>query len=179
MTLNHSHTPEKIKIGISSCLLGNVVRYDAKHKRDDLIVEILLPDYELVAFCPEVAIGMGVPRPPMHLVRKPDGRVHALDIQDHQLDFTERLGAYAHQVCDSQLTGICGYIFKTKSPSCGLDSVKIHTQNRDVESRDGKGIFAAVVQKKLPDLPVIDEQMFRNTNCRNAFLQQVKRYHFA
>jgi uncharacterized protein YbbK (DUF523 family) len=108
---------EKIRIGVSGCLVGERVRYDGEDKRDAFIADTLGAAFELVPVCPEVAIGMGVPRPPIRLVGDP---LHprALGVDDPALDVTAPLTAYGRRMA-VELDDIGAYIFKSRSPSCG------------------------------------------------------------
>ena len=109
---------KKIPIGISSCLLGQQARFDGGHKRDAYIVGTLSGYFEFHPFCPEVAIGLGIPRPTIHLV-KIDTAIRCVCIKDPELDVTDRLRDYAEQQKECH-AGLCGYILKKDSPSCGM-----------------------------------------------------------
>ncbi|MGN2392788.1 DUF523 domain-containing protein, partial [Pelomicrobium sp. G1] len=115
-------TPERIRIGISSCLLGAEVRFDGGHKRDAYLTETLARYFEFVPVCPEVAIGLGVPRETIRLVRCPQG-IRAVGARDPSQDFTDRLETYGRRMA-AELKGLCGYVFKRASPSCGMERVR-------------------------------------------------------
>jgi len=161
----------KKRIGISSCLIGSKVRYDGKDQYHRLIVDSLTEEYELVPFCPEVAIGLGVPRPKIQLVEV-NGQIACLDELTHQIDYTEQL----NQCCEQQswFEGLSGYIFKTKSPSCGLSKVKTDYQGEIIAN--GQGIFARRLHQLLPELPLIEEDQFNDQKIRRDFLAAVSRY---
>ena len=161
------------KLGISSCLLGEKVRYDGDHKRNTFIIEQLSRQFEFVPICPEVAIGMGIPRPPMHLVDC-DGDIRALDIANPDKDMTQSLSDYAIEI-SQQLASLSGYIFKSKSPSCGITGVKVWN-GRDYELR-GQGIFARAVMQALPGLPLIDEQQLADEFLREQFFKNVNTHY--
>ena len=159
-------------LGVSSCLLGFNVRYDGNHKCDSYIKDTLGRYAELVPLCPEVAIGLGVPRPPIQLVgsvRAP----RAVGVEQPRLDVTARLAAYAGRVM-SELTDISGYIFKSRSPSCGLTDVPVHGARANVS---GAGIYAGAWRARQPLLPVIDEARLRDARARANFLEQVFCYY--
>lgn len=162
-----------IRIGVSSCLLGNRVRYDRGHKQDSLIVDTLGNVFELIPVCPEVAIGMGVPRPPIQLVGDLE-RPRALVVNDSKRDITAPLTKYAKHMT-RELTGISGYIFKSKSPSCGIHGVKVHT-GEDRPRRRGVGIFAREFVTREPILPVEDEARLALDDIRENFLERVFSY---
>ncbi len=160
---------KKIPIGISSCLLGEEVRFDGGHKRDSYINGTLSRYFEFHPFCPEVAIGMSIPRPPIHLVKQ-DGEIKCVGIKDPSADFTEQLRDYAERQkhLHSQL---CGYILKKDSPSCGMERVKIFSNN--MPSRNGTGIYAEGVMRNHPLLPVEEEGRLGDPGLRENFIQRV------
>ena len=119
----------KIPVAISACLLGEPVRYDGKDKFCPQLVARLRQHFILVAICPEVAIGMSVPRAPIQLVQDGAG-VRARGVQDPSKDVTELLADYGHNVADTQ-TEFFGYVFKARSPSCGLGSTPLFNINGD------------------------------------------------
>lgn len=173
MKLNNLRNPEPpVRIGISSCLLGEKVRYDGGHKKNQYIIEQLSPLFELVPYCPEVAVGMGVPRPAVQLVDC-NGEIHALGIENPDTDMSKPLREYGKKMAGSAC--VSGYIFKRNSPSCGINKVKVLVGNDQFELR-GQGLFAAEIMQQLPDLPVIDEQLFMDENLRKHFLINVSHY---
>lgn len=164
---------EKIKIAVSSCLLGEAVRYDGTDKKIQYITETLASDYNLVSLCPEMAIGMGVPRDPIHLVETNTG-VQVLAINDVNKNMTAPLLFYADKVV-SHYSDICGYIFKKNSPSCGTKNVKVLNSKNNYELK-GKGIYAEKIMQLLPMLPVIDEEDCLDNKARDKFLSDVSIY---
>ena len=163
-----------IQIGISSCLLGENVRYDGGHKKNQFIIENLSPRYELITYCPEVAIGMGVPRPAIQLVDC-HGELHAQGIENPSMDMSLALQEYG-QSLQQDVACLSGYIFKCNSPSCGISKVKVRTAN-DVFELYGRGLFAAEIMRQQPNLPVIDEQQLMDESLRKHFLNKVHQYH--
>jgi uncharacterized protein YbgA (DUF1722 family)/uncharacterized protein YbbK (DUF523 family) len=160
---------KKIPIGISSCLLGQPVRYDGGHKHDSYITGTLGEYFEFHPFCPEVEIGLGVPRPTIHLV-KFDKEIRSVGIKDSELDVTEKLRNRAIQLKDSH-AGLCGYILKKDSPSCGMGRVKVYSGNQP--RREGVGIYAAVMMRNNPLLPVEEEGRLGDPGLRENFFQRV------
>jgi uncharacterized protein YbgA (DUF1722 family)/uncharacterized protein YbbK (DUF523 family) len=158
-----------ITIGISSCLLGDEVRYDGGHKRHSYIEQTLGEYFQFRRFCPEMAIGMGVPRDPIRLVRRDDG-IRAVGIKNPALDVTDRLAQCADAQRDWQAQ-ICGYIFKKDSPSCGMERVKVYSNQ--VPSKDGSGIFAQRVMQNFPYLPIEEEGRLGDSVLRENFIQRV------
>ncbi len=156
-------------IGVSSCLLGQRVRYDGGHKREAFVVEDLAARFELLPICPEMAIGMGVPRPPLQLVLEADG-IHARGVYDPDLDVTDRLLVFAQQTLPA-LSRLCGYVFKTRSPSCGVSSTPVLVPGHP--SREDSGLFAAALLAAYPLLPVEQEDRLRDPALRDLFLERV------
>ena len=121
----------KIPIGISSCLLGNEVRHNGGHKRDSYITGTLAEYFEFTAFCPEVGIGLGVPRPTIRLVD--DGsEIRVVGVKDSNLDVTDKLRDYTQDQF-GQIRELYGFIFKRASPSCGMERVKVYSAQRTLE----------------------------------------------
>src|SRR5512138_2975528 len=115
----------RIRIGVSSCLLGRKVRYDGQHKRDDFLTESLAPFVEWVPVCPELELGLGVPREPIRLV----GRTEAprLVAERSGADHTAAMRAYAEErVARLEAEDLSGYVAKKDSPSCGMERVRVH-----------------------------------------------------
>ena len=160
---------KKIPIGISSCLLGQNVRYDGGHKRDSYITGTLSEYFDFHPFCPEVGIGLGTPRPTIHLV-KVDNTVRCVGIKDSQMDVTDRLRSHAEHLKDLH-ADLCGYILKKDSPSCGMERVKIYVG--DQPRRDGVGIYAQEMMRLNPLLPVEEEGRLGDAGLRENFIQRV------
>ena len=118
---------ERPQIGISSCLLGQKVRYDGTAKRNRWLVDQFGEFVDYQPICPEMAIGLGTPRPPIRLVGTPDN-VRVLGVEDPSIDVTEALEDFALNTT-GQLGGISGYVFMSKSPSCGMERVKLYAEN--------------------------------------------------
>ena len=168
---------EKINIGISSCLIGHQVRYDGSHKKDAWITQTLGQYFEFVPICPEVGVGLGVPRPTMHLIRR-DNQLRAVNIKNEAIDHTDVLASYIDKVT-SQLQQIYGYILKKNSPSCGMERVKVYNSNKPnlPPERNGIGIFAQQLQQLLPLLPLEEEGRLCDPILRENFIGRVYVYH--
>ena len=160
---------EKILIGISSCLLGHEVRYDGAHKYQSYIEQTLGQYFAFRPFCPEVESGMGIPRPAVQLLETAAG-IRCVGVKDASMDVTERLQAVSRQQHD-WLGGICGYILKKDSPSCGMQRVKVYKNQTPV--RKGVGIFADYLQSSFPELPVEEEGRLGDPVLRENFVQRV------
>jgi len=165
------------RVGISRCLLGDEVRYDGGHKRDDLLISTLGSLVQWVAVCPEVEAGMGTPREAIDLVASNDGvtvaaaRVRLLGVSS-RIDWTETMvmfsAARVRELLDQDLDG---YVLKADSPSCGLESVRVHRENG--VSRDGRGLFAEALVTAFPNLPVEDERRLGDRAVRDRFIERV------
>ncbi len=175
MQESSSPDPEKIRLGISSCLLGHKVRHDASHKYDAFINQQLARFFEFLPVCPEVGIGLGTPRPTIRLMENARGEVRAVGVKDASRDVTEPLRAYFTRV-SPQLQGICGYILKKGSPSCGMERVKIYTE-QGMPLRAGSGLYAESLMQNAPLLPVEEEGRLHDAHLRENFITRVFVYH--
>jgi len=165
---------KKVRIGISSCLLGDEVRFDGGHKRDAILIEAFAPQVEWVRVCPEVEVGMGVPREPVQLV-KIDDDIRMIAVHtgiDHTDDMREWA---ARRVTALAQMDLRGYVLKKDSPSCGMEGVKVYGE-ADEPSRTGVGLFAAVLRDACPDLPIEEEARLSDPASRAAFLERVFAY---
>lgn len=164
-----------VKVGISSCLLGEEVRYDGGHKRNGYITDVLARHVEFVAVCPEVDIGLGTPRDPIRLVA--DGDATRLVMPSTAADLTEKMVAYARRrVTLLAGEGIAGYILKKGSPSCGMERVKVYS-DQGMPLRTEAGMFARELLAALPHLPVEEEGRLRDHVLRENFIERVFAYH--
>jgi uncharacterized protein YbgA (DUF1722 family)/uncharacterized protein YbbK (DUF523 family) len=160
---------KKIPIGISSCLLGQNVRYDGGHKQDAYITGTLSEYFDFQPFCPEVEIGLGTPRPAIHLI-KIDHAVRCVGVKDPEFEVTDRLRRHAEHQKDLH-AGLCGYILKKDSPSCGMERVKVHAGAQP--HNDGVGIYAEEMMRLNPLLPVEEEGRLGDPALRENFIQRV------
>jgi len=161
----------RVKIGVSSCLLGQEVRFDGGHKRDRFLVGSLSQFVDYVPVCPEVAIGLGIPRRPIRLVGDSE-RPKAVGTDDPTLDVTARLQAFARDTVPT-LGDISGYILKKDSPSCGMERVKVYSEKGGAAQRKGQGVFARVLMDRMPLLPVEEEGRLNDPVLKENFLMRV------
>lgn len=166
-------TEDRIRIGVSSCLLGWEVRYDGGHKYDAYINGTLARYFELVPVCPEVGIGLGVPREPIRLVRRDDG-IRVLGVHDPSKDVTEALENYGRRM-GAELDDLSGYIFKRASPSCGMDGVKVHSPTGLPAGRSS-GVYAREFMRARPLLPCEEEGRLGDPALRESFITRVLVY---
>jgi len=160
----------QLRLGVSACLLGARVRFDGGHKRNRYLIDELGAYFEFVPFCPEVAIGLGTPRPTIRLVGDPDSP-RALGSRDDGLDVTDALQQYSAARAQ-RLDGLSGFVFKKDSPSCGMARVKVY-RDTGMPQRDGVGIFARAVQQANPLLPVEEEGRLNDSALRENFISRV------
>ena len=160
--------PRALRVGISACLLGERVRYDGGHKRNAFLVDELGQRVEWVAVCPEVELGLGVPRPPMDLVRVGD-EVRLLVASTGE-DLTDSMRAYAAWRARGLASlGLDGYVLKSKSPSCGLARVPV----REDPAASGRGLFADALAEVMPALPLEDEARLARAPVRAHFVERL------
>jgi uncharacterized protein YbgA (DUF1722 family)/uncharacterized protein YbbK (DUF523 family) len=161
----------RVILGVSSCLLGQNVRFDGNHKYNGYIVETLGRVFEFRVFCPEAAIGLGIPRPPIRLVQTPGG-TRARGVDDPARDVTDALSEYARQVA-VQLDGVSGYLFKKGSPSCGMERVRRYDESGRPVLGDGVGIYAQTLLAQRPELPAEEEGRLMDPVLRENFIERV------
>ena len=161
----------KIILGISSCLLGNPVRYDGGHKLDHFLTDTLGQYVDWVPVCPEVECGLPVPREAMHLVGDPeDPRLITIRTG---VDHTARMQRWAKKrTAELEEEGLCGFVFKSRSPSSGMRGVKIYNE-AGAAYATGSGIFAHAFMKRFPLLPVEDEGRLHDPALRENFIERV------
>lgn len=165
---------DKPKIAISACLLGAEVRFNGGHKASQLCSQALSEYFEFVPLCPEVAIGLGIPRQPIRLIGDP-AQPQAVGSADSAMDVTRPLHDYAVAMAAAH-TDICGYIFMQKSPSCGLERVKVYQDGGRPAELRGRGIYAQAFCAAHPDLPVEEEGRLNDPVLRENFLTRVYAY---
>jgi uncharacterized protein YbgA (DUF1722 family)/uncharacterized protein YbbK (DUF523 family) len=167
-------TPRLIRVGISSCLLGETVRYDGGHRRDRFLTDVLGPFVEWVPVCPEVECGFGTPREPMRLVHS-NGGVRLLTVVSRR-DLTNQLEGYAARRIEELLSlDLCGYVVKKDSPSCGMERVKVYDEH-GLATRSGRGLFTSRLQERSPNLPIEEEGRLSDPRLRENFVERVFAY---
>ena len=162
---------DKIRLGISTCLLGEKVRYDGSHQLDSFLTDTLGRYVEWVPVCPEVECGLPVPREALRLVGTPESP--RLVTVRTGIDHTEEMMRWA-QIKLSQLEkdDLCGFVFKSRSPSSGMRGVKVYTPSGILSSK-GTGIFAAEFMSKFPLMPVEDDGRMHDPELRENFIERI------
>lgn len=163
----------KVPVGISACLMGDNVRYDGGHKRSRYCVDVLGKHFEYRSFCPEVAVGMSVPREPIRLVGDGDD-LRAVGVGKASVDVTVALKNYATTAA-REVGELSGYIFMEKSPSCGLYGASVYSE-QGLSTVKRSGIYAAGIKRALPLLPVEEENRLRDPVARENFVVRVYLY---
>jgi uncharacterized protein YbgA (DUF1722 family)/uncharacterized protein YbbK (DUF523 family) len=162
---------EKIKLGISTCLLGENVRYDGGHKLDRFLMDTLRQYVEYIPVCPEVECGLGVPRESMHLEGNPESP-RLVTIRTKQ-DITDCMVQWAQKrVVQLEKKGLCGFIFKSDSPSSGMERIKVYNE-KGIPVKKGVGIFARIFMDHFPLLPVEDEGRLHDPGLRENFIERI------
>jgi len=157
-------------IAVSSCLLGQQVRYDAEIKHLPSLLAFINHYFESISVCPEVEIGLSVPRPPVQLMGDPE-QPQMVGRDDASINIT----ASMRQFCEQRplsLQNICGYIFKSRSPSCGIHDVPLFDGDKHIVQY-GSGLFARAIRQRLPRIPIVDETELVTEAQQQQFIQQV------
>jgi len=160
-----------IRIGVSTCLLGQEVRHDGGHSRDRFVTDVLSQWVDFVPTCPEVEVGMGTPRPTLRLVDEGEGvRMIAPSSEtDHTKEmttFTKKRAAFLDR------SGIDGYVLKKNSPSCGMERVRVY-RGKALHHKRGRGLFAAGLMERVPGLPVEEDGRLNDPILRENFIERV------
>jgi uncharacterized protein YbgA (DUF1722 family)/uncharacterized protein YbbK (DUF523 family) len=161
----------KIKLGISTCLLGENVRFDGGHKLDRFLTDTLGQYVEYVPVCPEVECGLPVPRESMHLEGDPDAP--RLVTSRTKQDMTEKMVNWARRrVADLEKEGLMGFIFKSDSPSSGMERVRVYNE-KGMPVKKGVGMFARAFMEHFPLLPVEEEGRLHDPKLRDNFIERI------
>lgn len=162
---------EKIRLGISACLMGEPVRYDGGHRLDHFLRDTLGAYIEYVPVCPEVECGLGTPREPMRLEGSPEAP--RLVTTQTRRDLTDRMVDWAsRRVRELENDSLCGFIFKSSSPSSGMEHVKVFDSN-GMPRRVGTGIFASALMHHFPLIPAEDEAKLHDPAVRENFIERI------
>lgn len=160
-----------IKIGVSACVMGEKVRYDGGHKQSKYVVRHLKKTFDFVPFCPEVGMGMTVPRPTIHL-RDFGDDIRLVDSRNPAIDHTNNLSSFFDSVAD-KIGDLDGYIVAAKSPSCGMERIKVYDEDGNVLHRKGRGLYTEKLMKKFPNLPVEEDGRLNDQGIRESFFARV------
>ncbi|HDS00827.1 MAG TPA: DUF1722 domain-containing protein [candidate division Zixibacteria bacterium] len=168
-------TEKAIKVGISACLLGQMVRYDAGHKRDRYSTDVLSNYFQFVSVCPEVEVGMGVPREAVRLV----GTAEETRMVGNKTgkDWTEKVVAFnAKRANELEKENLSGFILKKDSPSCGMERVKVYNE-KGMAEKNAVGMWPRALKKQFPIMPMEEEGRLNDPRLRENFIVRVFAYH--
>jgi uncharacterized protein YbgA (DUF1722 family)/uncharacterized protein YbbK (DUF523 family) len=165
----------KIPIGISQCLLGDPVRFDGGHKRNRYLTDVLSAYFDYRPVCPEVAIGLGIPRKPIRLIVT-DGQERIRGVDNTELDVTDALVAEADKAA-SAMQDICGYVFMQNSPSCGVYGLKRYGENGYGIDSKGRGAYAKRFMELMPLIPVEEAGRLNDAGLRENFITRIFALH--
>ncbi|MBD3256786.1 DUF1722 domain-containing protein [candidate division GN15 bacterium] len=164
-----------MRVGISTCLLGQKVRFDGGHKRDRYITDILGEYFSFVPVCPELEVGMGVPRESVRLVDDPENP-RMIGNRSYE-DWTDRMNTYSKErVRRRDLQQLSGYILKKDSPSCGMARVKVYS-DKGMPSKAGVGLYARQLLEQFQLMPIEEEGRLNDARLRDNFIVRVFAYH--
>lgn len=170
--------PSNIPVGISSCLMGEKVRYDGGHMRSKICTEQLDNYFKWIPTCPEIAIGMPSPRPAIHIAIR-DEQERLLDSNSHQHDYTDQIIAFSHKRMQG-LEHLSGYVVAKGSPSCGMERIKVFKDEGDKKwhsaHKNGVGMFTKVLMETYPNLPVEEDGRLNDGHIRDNFILRVFAY---
>ncbi len=162
---------QQIKIGISSCVLGERVRFDSGHKVSKFVTKELSPYFEFVPVCPEVGSGMPVPRPTIRLMSNED-RIALVETKDPTKEHTQAVVDYSkNKVVELEREELCGYIVCAKSPTCGMERVKVYKKNS--AENVGVGLYTNELMKAMPWLPVEEDGRLNDPVLKENFITRI------
>ncbi|GEM76658.1 YbgA family protein [Vibrio sagamiensis] len=160
-----------IKVGISACVLGERVRFDSGHKISNFVTKDLTEYFDFVSVCPEVAIGMPVPRPTIRLVNN-DEKLTLVETKDPSKDHTSDMIAYSeNKTSELESEQLCGYIVCAKSPTCGMERVKVYSKNS--AAKEGVGLYTKVLMEKMPWLPIEEDGRLNDPVLKENFITRI------
>jgi len=164
-----------IRIGVSSCILGEEVRWNGGHARQRWVTDTFGQFVEYVPVCPEVEVGMGVPRPTVRL-QSVGGEVHMVDPKSG-VDWTSAMNRLSRRrVSEFADLDLCGFILKKDSPTCGMERVKVVHESGGGSSKDGEGLFAVALRQRYPHLPLEEDGRLNDAKLRENFVERVFAY---
>ncbi len=164
--------PPSLQIGVSACLLGHRVRYDGNHRYDDHVIKSLTNVFQLIGICPEMEIGLGVPRATIQL-QKINGQLRLVSVANPGLDYTEAMISFAKTYLEQQQ--LSGLVLKDRSPSCGVNNTIIN-DNLDHKNTMGHGLFTQTITTTRPELPIISAEQLQQRDAVDNFIAQVRSF---
>ncbi|MCC5851331.1 MAG: DUF523 and DUF1722 domain-containing protein [Alkalimonas sp.] len=162
----------QLAIGISACLLGQKVRYDGGHKASEFCLSQLQPYVRYQAVCPENAIGLGTPRPAIRLMKKTQGDIHLVQVNDASIDHTDAMHQFTEQALPA-MSALAGFIVCAKSPSCGMERVRLFNEQGHQLGKAGVGLFTRQLMQRYPWLPVEEDGRLHDPMLRENFITRI------
>lgn len=166
---------KKIAIGTSACILGQKVRFDGGHKRSHLVTDVFSEVFDYRPVCPEMGIGMASPRPAIRLIEHEE-QVKLVQSNDVSIDYTDKMQAFSSKTLP-KLADVHGFVLAAKSPSCGMERLKVSNADGQVQHRKGVGLFAARLLERYPNLPVEEDGRLNDAFLRENFIERVYAHH--
>lgn len=160
-----------LNIGISACLLGEKVRFDGGHKALTFAQKTLSQYVQYHPTCPEVGIGMSIPRKPIRLIED-NQSIKLVDCRDPSIDYTDKMNQFASQQCQ-KMSHLNGFILTSKSPSCGMERMKVYDAEGNLQHRKGVGLFAKQLMQQHPNLPVEEDGRLSDKALRENFIERI------
>ncbi|MEW5559578.1 2-thiouracil desulfurase family protein [Enterobacter asburiae] len=167
---------EKIPVGISACLLGEKVRFDGGHKRLNFAVDELSPWVTFEPVCPEMAIGLPVPRPALRLVKDEHAEMHLLFSDGREGDLTAAMSDFTRKRI-ARFENLCGYIVCKNSPSCGMERVRVYDADGKNNRKAGRGLYTEMLMQTFPWLPVEEDGRLQDPLLRENFVERIYALH--
>ncbi|KLV03342.1 membrane protein [Photobacterium aquae] len=161
-----------IQVGISACVLGERVRFDGGHKQNRFVVDELSNYVTFKPVCPEVGIGMTVPRPVIRLLQLPSGEERLVETKRQDIDHTDKMNAFTDKIV-GQFDELCGYVVCAKSPTCGMERVKLHIANNNTVPGGTVGVYTKRLMAKMPWLPVEEDGRLNDPVLRENFVFRI------
>ena len=161
---------QRIPVGISACLMGREVRHDGGHKHSRYCTGVLARYFRFRSLCPEMGAGLSTPRPAMHLVDTDDGV--RLKATRGDRDFTALMDGFVTDTVE-RLGDLRGFVLMAKSPSCGMERIRVYREDGEVARRDASGLFAAALMARFPLMPVEEEGRLNDDRQRENFVERV------
>lgn len=161
----------EIKIGVSACVVGEKVRFDSYHKINNFLVKDFSEYVKFVPVCPEVGIGMPVPRPVIRLISEEE-RVALVESKNQDKVYTQQMLDYSENKVEDLISeDLCGYVVCAKSPTCGMERVKVYKKHS--ASKEGVGLYTKVLMEKMPWLPVEEDGRLHDPFLKENFISRI------
>ncbi|MGF1682479.1 YbgA family protein [Photobacterium minamisatsumaniensis] len=159
-------------VGISACVIGEKVRFDGGHKQNRFVVDELSKYVKFKPVCPEVGIGMSIPRSAIRLQQVTEGDERLVDSKTQEIDYTTKMKTFAHKQI-SQFDELRGYVVCAKSPTCGMERVKLYVPNGNTVPGGSVGIYTKELMERMPWLPIEEDGRLQDPVLRENFVFRI------